>query len=135
MRNLLMTALAGSGLLLCSLTATAQDRDRDRDDYYNHQNGYYQQDGGEHVWLFNRLRSDLDRASTNEVPGSGDRMRIDRARHELNELQAKVSSGNYDRRDIQEAASAVDRVMDNNHMPDWARNRLSDDLGRLQNFR
>jgi hypothetical protein len=134
MRNLLMTALAGSGLLLCSLTATAQNRDRDRDDYYN-QNGYTQQNRGEHVWLFNRLRRDLDRVSANAIPGTGDQMRIDRARHEINELQAKVNSGNYDERDIREATQAVDRVMDQNHMPDWVRSQLNNDLANLQNFR
>ncbi len=135
MRSLLMTVLAGSGLLLCCLTASAQDRDRDRDDYYrNNQYGYQQQQqyGGEHVWLFNRLRRDLDRVSANAVPGTGDQMRIDRARQEINELQERVNSGNYDDRDLQEAVRAVDRVMDQNHMPDWARNRLSDDLNRLR---
>lgn len=134
MRNLLMTALAGSGLLLCTLTATAQNRDRDRDDYYN-QNGYYQQNRGEHEQVFNRLRRDLDQASANTVPGTGDRMRIDRARQEINELQAKVNSGNFDQRDIREANQAVDRVMDQNHMPDWARSQLNNDLINLRNFR
>lgn len=128
-----MTALAGSGILLCSLTATAQNRDRDRDGY--NQNGYYQQNRGEHVWVFNRLRRDLDRVSANAVPGTGDRMRIDTARHELNELQAKVNFGNYDQRDIREASQAVDRVMDQNHMPEWARSQLNNDLANLQNFR
>jgi len=134
MRNLLTTALAGTGLLICSLTANAQYRDQDRYPY-NNQYGY-QQNGGDHDWVFDRLQRDLDRASASATGGAGDRMRIERARQELNQLQASVDTGNFDRRDIDRAAMALQEVTSSNRMPDWARNRLSDDLSQLRdNFR
>lgn len=84
--------------------------------------------------VFNRLRRDLDRVSANSISGTGDQMRVDRARQELNELQNRVANGTFDERDIDHAVMAVQRVANENHMPDWARDQLSNDLSRLRNF-
>ncbi|HKE27757.1 MAG TPA: hypothetical protein VKB88_35620 [Bryobacteraceae bacterium] len=131
MRNLLVTALTGSGLLFGGLTLTAQNQYRYRSDQYS----YSEQQSDQQTTMFNRLRRDLDRVSDNSIAGTGDHLRIDRARQEINELQARVDNGTFDERDIDHAVMAVQRVLDDNHMPDWARNRLSDDLGQLRNFR
>ena len=130
----IMKVVAVSGLLLFGLTANAQyrprgyagyqdrdeDRDRDRD----------------RTRFFDRVRADLDRAEATTLPYTGDRARIDRARAEVNEVQRKVDAGIYDRRDLDDAIIAVQRVVDDNHMlSDSNRDYLAADLNHMRDFR
>jgi hypothetical protein len=131
MRNSLK-ALAVSGLLLFGLTANAQYRPRgdagyqDRDEYRDR----------ERARFLDRVRADLDRAEATTVPFTGDRARIERAREEVNAVQRKLEAGVYDRRELDDAIVAVQRVVDDNHMlSDSNRDFLAADLNHMRDFR
>jgi hypothetical protein len=127
-----MKALAASGLLLFGLTANAQYRPRG-------DAGYQDRDedrGRERARFFERVRADLDRAEATTLPYTGDRARIARARDEVNAVQRKLEAGIYDRRDLDDAIVAVQRVVDDNHMlSDSNRDFLSADLNHMRDFR
>ena|SRR5437870_5472032 len=127
MRHLLKV-FAASGLILFGLTANAQYQPRyyDRDEYRER----------ERARFFERVRAHLDRAEASTVPFTGDRNRIARAREELSPLQSRVEMGTLDRRGLDEAIIAVQRVVDNNHMlSDTNRELLYNDLNRMRDFR
>src|SRR5690242_916461 len=97
MKHLLLTTVAGAGLLFGGLAANAQTTYRVQ--YrYGYGQEQYQERGERGDWFFNRLRSDLDQAQATATPYSGDRWRIQRAREEVNELQQSWENGNRDPR-------------------------------------
>ena|SRR5947209_1205365 len=122
----LVKALAGSCLLLFTLTAAnaqyprGENRYQDRDDYRDQSR------------LFDRIRSDLDRAESNTFAFTGDRLRIARAREEVNEFQRSWEVGNYDWRQLNDATQAMQRVVDSNRLSDRNRDSLADDLSRMR---
>jgi hypothetical protein len=128
----LVKALAGSSLLLLSLTTTnaqqypprGDTRYQDRDDTYRRGR------------LFDRIRVDLDRAEASALPFTGDRMRIERAKQEMNEYQRSLDAGNYsDRRPLDDAVRALQRVLDaNTLLSDRNRDVLTEDLSRLHDW-
>lgn len=130
MRHLLLNALVGSGLLFGELTVGAFAQGEN----YGQQMYQYERHGAQHTQLFSRLRSDLDQVAANSAPGSPNRLRVDRALRDTNDLQNKVLSGTYDEHDLKHAAMSIDRVLNENPMPSWQHDRLSADLNRLQNL-
>ena len=125
MKHLLMKAVAGSGLLMMTLTASAQyqprrdyqDRDRIQDPYHDR--------------LFERLRSDLDRAHASTVPETAERDRVIRAEERVDEYQRMINSGDFDRRMFDATIAAVQQVVDMNRLPDDSRGLLVDDIRAL----
>ena len=124
----LMNAFVATSLLLSGLSVNAQwyprgedryDRDRDRD----------------YARLMDRIRTDLDRAQAATLPFTADRIRIVRAREGVNAFQRKMDAGNYDRRDLDDAVAALQRVVDSNrNLSDSNRDYLASDLSRMRDF-
>ena len=131
MRNI-MKAVAASGLLLVGLTANAQYRPRGDDGYQDRDEGRDR----DRARFFERVRADLDRAAATTLPYTDDRIRIIRAQEEVNAVQRQLESGIYDRRDLDDAIVAVQRVVSDNHMlSDSNRDFLGADLNHMRDFR
>jgi len=136
MKRVLLSSVAGAGLLMFSLAAGAQDRDRDRDDdsYHSGRDTYFR---GEH-WrgqLFERVREDVEHVRAVTWPGGGDEYRLGRTVEELNELQGKLANHVYDERELDDVIAALSRVASYNRMSPRDRDILSDDLSRLREYR
>jgi hypothetical protein len=80
--------------------------------------------------LFNRLRSDIERAEANSNWNGGDRRRFNKVREELGEFQR---SGN--RHELNDTISALQHVVNSNHLIYGDREVLARDLYQLQDFR
>ena len=129
MKQLLMKAVAGAGILFCGFTANAQYQPQ----YPNRYEHRY--DIQDHSRLFDRIRADLDRASASFWTGPGDRFRLNAAREQLNDLQNLVASGNFDGQELNQAIVALRRVVNNNRLSDRTREDLEQDLERMRELR
>ena len=127
MKHLLIKTLAGSGLLLMTLTASAQYYPRPEQREYQDD-----RDVRDHGRVFDRVRGDLDRAQAGALPFTADRTRLMRAREEVNDCQRMLSAGDYDRRQFDEAVVAVQRVAQLNRLSDYTRDNLYDDIRDLR---
>jgi hypothetical protein len=127
MKHLWIKTLAGSGLLLMTLTANAQYQPR-------HEYQYAQDERAtrENHRALDRTRDDLDNATAVALPFTGDRNRAVRAREEINECRELLASGDYDRRQFDDAIAAVQRVADMNRLSDRTRDNLLDDVHELR---
>ncbi|HXA66981.1 MAG TPA: hypothetical protein VNV82_17620 [Bryobacteraceae bacterium] len=129
MRSFPIFAIAG--LLAVGASAQPQyypgpppvDRYSDRGSYY----GRYERTPGD---LFNRLRSDIERAEANSNWNGGDRRRFNKVREELSEFQR---SGN--RHELNDTISALQHVVNSNRLLYGDREVLARDLYELQDFR
>jgi hypothetical protein len=138
MRNTVLKSLAGAGLLAFSLSvasgaAFAQDRDRD-DSYRTERDARFR---GEH-WrarLFEGVRQDVEHVRATTWPGGGDDYRLDRTVSQLNQLQAKLADHVYDERDLDDVIATLSRVVSDNRMAPRDRDMLTDDLGRMRDYR
>jgi len=129
MRSFPIFAIAG----LLAVGASAQpryypgpppvDRYSDRGSY----NGRFERTPGD---LFNRLRSDIERAEANSNWNGGDRRRFNKVREELSEFQR---SGN--RHELNDTISALQHVVNSNRLVYGDREVLARDLYQLQDFR
>ena len=133
MRKILIQSLVGTGLTFGALTLGAQqtspqpyqpqnyqryDRAADRDHYRNE--------------LLNRVRSDLNYAQTRAY--GGDKWRIARAKDTLGQFQSRMNSGQMDRRELSMTIDSVQRVVDNNRLPQRVQQNLNNDLSRLRDM-
>ena len=124
MRRLLVLSLAGSLLVL---TASAQYYPRRGDGRYPDRDDYGRNRGG---GPFDRVRADLDRAESASYPNGGDRHRIDKVREELNEFARSGRPG-----ELNEAISALQKVVNKNRLSYQDRDVLNQDLYQLRDFR
>ena len=85
--------------------------------------------------FFQRISEDLDRATSGANFYRGDQQRLARAKYQLNELQAKMSHGVYDERELNELIGALQRFAGSNRLAPRDRDILSEDLKRLDDFR
>ena len=120
------------------------DRDRGYPDQYRGQPGpdsYYRD---RDAWFrgndwranfFQRIRQDLDHATSGAFPFTGDRARLDRTRMELDQLQQKLSRGIYDERELDDVTRAMQGVLRANRLAPDDRAMLADDMNRLRDFR
>jgi len=120
MRQLPILAIAG----LLAAGAQAQYRP-DGDRYYDRED--YNRPRGD---LFNRVRVDLERAQANSNWNGGDRHRFAKVREELSEFQR---SGN--RHELNDAISALQKVVNDNRLVYRDRDVLAQDLYQLRDFR
>jgi hypothetical protein len=82
--------------------------------------------------LFDRLNTDLDRATAASVPSEGDRNRVDLAKRQISEIKSRLDKGNYEHRDMEEAINAVQRILSVNRLSREDRHFLRDDLAALR---
>jgi hypothetical protein len=134
MKSILLSSVAGAGLLLFSFTATAQDRPRDDDSYHSDRDAYFH----DQQWrghLFERVKEDVEHVREVTWPGGGDTYRLDKTVGELNELQGKLASHVYDERQLDDVIETLGRVASFNRMAPRDRNILNDDISRLREYR
>jgi len=106
----------------------------DFDGYYRDRDSFFQGNNGR-AMLFQRIRQDLDHATSGAFPFTGDRARLDRTRMALDELQQKLARGFYDERQLDETMAALQAVVDGNRLAPPDRAMLTDDLNRMRDFR
>jgi hypothetical protein len=124
MRRLLVLSLAGSLLVL---TASAQYDPRRGDGRYPDRDDYGRGRGG---GPFDRVRADLDRAESASYPNGGDRHRFNKVREELNEFARSGRPG-----ELNEAISALQKVVNKNRLSYQDREVLNQDLYQLRDVR
>ena len=134
MKNLIIKAVAGAGILFTGVAANAQyPYQYQPQDRYEQRYGYRY--GVEEAQLFDRIRAHLDRASMSPFTNAGDRFRINAARQELTDIENMMSSGQFSRREFNEAIRSLRRVINTNGLRDRNRELLENDLYRLQELR
>lgn len=115
-------------MLACfGVSAVAQDWQHDRDARFR----------GEEwrAHLFSHVRMDLDHVQGETWPRGGDRYRLERTKHELDELQGKLENHRYDEHELSDVIGSLNRVVADNHMSPRNRQILNDDLNRLRDYR
>jgi len=134
MKSILLSSVAGAGLLVFSFTATAQDRPREDDSYHSERDARFHD---EH-WrgrLFDDVREDVQHVQATTWPSGGDSYRLDRTMTELNQLQGKLANHVYDERDLDDVIGTLSRVVSDNRMAPRDRDILNDDLSRMRDYR
>ncbi len=127
MKHLLLKTIAGSGLMLFTLTANALPRqDNPR---YQDQDRRGDQD---HDRMFDRIRDDLDRAQSETLPFTADHNRLMDAKVRVNQCQRMLNDGSYDRRTFDFAVSSMQRVLDLNRLSDREHDYLSGDIQAMR---
>jgi hypothetical protein len=134
MKSILLSSVAGAGLLVFSLTAIAQDRDRDNDSYHSDRDARF----NDQHWrgrLFDDVRQDVQHVQTVTWPGGGDEYRLSATIDQLNQLQAKLADHVYDQSQLDQVIDALGKVASYNRMAPRDRDILNDDISRLRNYR
>jgi hypothetical protein len=85
--------------------------------------------------LVDRVHDDLNQAYGAWHFSNSDRDRLNNAEKQLREFAQQWSRGKFDKGDLDDAISAIQHALDNNHMPDRDREALSDDVSRLRRMR
>ena len=118
-------AVIASALFFGALTIGAQTY---RDD------SYYRRDNPSAFGLLlcDRVQADLSRASYDSYGG---RRRIERAHKEVSDFERRLSRGDFDKHELDEAIESVKHVVDSNSISGQARSILLEDLDRLRDFR
>jgi hypothetical protein len=132
MKNILLSSVAGAGLLVFSLGAVAQDRDQDS--YHSDRDAYFH----DQHWrghLFERVREDVQHVQAATWPGGGDQYRLGATVDQLNVLQDKLANHVYDERDLDAVIGTLSRVVTDNRMAPRDRDILTDDLSRMRDYR
>ena len=117
------------------------DRDFDRDrgrpdvDAYHRERETWFRGNNWRSMFFQRVREDLDHATSGAFPFTGDRARLARTQTELDELQQKLSRGFFDVRQLDDVTSSMQAVLQANRLAPDDRAMLTDDLSRVRDFR
>jgi hypothetical protein len=85
--------------------------------------------------FFQRIREDLDHATSGAFPFTGDRARLQRTQKNLDELQQKLARGYYDERELDQTMASLQAVLEGNRLAPRDRAMLTDDLSRMRDFR
>ena len=133
-RNVLLSSIAGAGLLICSLTIPAAAQDRDSDAYHHDRDAYFQGENW-HARLFDRVRDDVRHVQEVTWPSGGDQYRLDQTMDELNDLQAKLGNHVYDETELHRVIETLGRVASFNRMAPRDRDILNDDIARMREYR
>ena len=132
MKHLLIKALASSGLLLMTITASGQSYSRPQ--YPDRNQVQDEREARDNDQLFDRMRGDLDRAHAGTLPFTADRNRVVMARERAEACQRAINTGEYDRRMFDDTTAAIQRVVDLNRLSDQNRNYLVSDLEQLRSL-
>ena len=109
-------------------------RQFDRDSFYRDRDDSFRGNRWR-ISFFQRVRQDLDHATSGAFPFTGDRARLARTQMQLDELQRKLSAGFYDERELDEVIASLQVVMQANRLDRRDRAILTDDLNRMRDFR
>ena len=85
--------------------------------------------------FFQRIRDDLDHATSGAGPFTGDRARLQRTQRQLDELQQKLARGFYDERELDQTMASLQAVVQGNRLAPRDREMLMEDLSRMRDFR
>lgn len=133
-KSILLSSVAGAGLLVFSLTGMAQDRPRDSDSFHSDRDARFH----DQHWrgrLFDDVREDVQHVESTTWPSGGDQYRLDKTVDELNELQGKLANHVYDERELDMVIDTLGRVASYNEMAPRDRSIINDDVVRLRNYR
>jgi hypothetical protein len=131
MRHSLIKTIAASGLLLSGSIAAAQYQPRAP---YSFSQVQDEREVLHHDQVFDRVQGDLARAHSGALPFTADRDRVARAQDEVNHCQRAVATGDFDRRDFDQAIGAIQRVTDLNRLSDRTRDFLLADVRELRDL-
>src|SRR5579871_2436222 len=109
-------------------------RGEDSDSYHRDRDSSFQGNEGR-AMFFQRIREDLDHATSGAFPFTGDRARLERTQRELDELQKKLAMGYYDERSLDQTIAFLESVVQGTRLAPRDRDMLSDDLARMRDFR
>lgn len=85
--------------------------------------------------LVDRVHSDLNRGYGEWKVSKGDRDRLNNADKQLREFDHDWRKGKFDKGDLDDAISAIQHVLDNNHLTGGARDAISSDIQDLRHMR
>jgi hypothetical protein len=125
MKQFIVKAFAGAGILLCGLTANAQPQSR-----YDYRYRY----NDDQTRLLWRVQANLDRAAANTID-SGDRYRIISAKQEVMDVRNDLANGRMDNRELQQAIRSVRQVLNTATLTPRDRDILENDLVRMRELR
>jgi hypothetical protein len=118
-----------AGLIIAAflgLSAVAQDWYHDRDARYRGEQWR------SHVFL--HVRSDLDHVWSARRASEKERMRIERTKQELTELQEKLDQGRFDNGTLNDVIDSIRKSANDDRLAPRDRAVLSDDLNRLKDY-
>ena len=84
--------------------------------------------------FFQRVREDLDHATSGAFPFNGDRARLSRTQMQLDDLQQKLSRGFFDQRQLDDVVVSMRLILQANRLDPLDRTILADDVNRLRRF-
>ena len=108
-------------------------RGEDLDSYHQARDNSYRERG--RAMFFQRIREDLDHATSGAFPFNGDRARLQRTEAQLDELQQKLARGYYDERELDQTMASLQAVVEGNRLAPRDREMLTEDLSRMRDFR
>jgi hypothetical protein len=85
--------------------------------------------------LFDRTRTDLDRASAYPYASKGDRKRFDEARTRLFDFESRFDQGRYEKHYLDGAIDHIQHVVSSNSLDPGSRGALAEDLRRMRDYR
>lgn len=85
--------------------------------------------------LVDKVHLDLNHAYGAWHFTNKDRDRLNHAEKQLREFSRKWDNGKFDKGDLDDAISSVQHVLDNNHLPMFDRDALSNDVTQMRNMR
>jgi hypothetical protein len=124
MRSMLKITLIAAGLLTFAALAPAQ---------YGPEGGPYQPDSVS--GLVDRVHTDLNHGYEQWHLSKGDRDRLNNAEKQLREFVRQWREGKFDKGDLDSSISAVQHVLDNNHLSGEARDAIWNDCEQLRHMR
>ena len=85
--------------------------------------------------LVDKVHSDLNRGYGEWKLTKGDRERLNNAEKQLREFERDWRHGKFDKGNLDDSISAVQHVLDNNHLTGGARDALWSDVEQLRQMR
>ena len=85
--------------------------------------------------LVEKVHADLNQGYDRWHLSKGDRERLNKAEKRLRAFASDWRRGKFDKDDLDDSISAIQHVLDNNHLSGADRDALSDDVGRLRDMR
>lgn len=119
---------AGLIMLACfGFHAVAQDW------YHNREGRFQGEEWRAHV--FEDVRMDLDHVGSAIWASGKERVRLDRTKEELAQLQGKLDAGLYDEHELNDVIDSLAKSANDHRLAPRDRDVLSDDLNRLRDYR
>jgi hypothetical protein len=85
--------------------------------------------------LVDRVHADLNHAYSVFHFSGDDRERLNKAEKESREFAQKWAKGKFDKDQLDDVISSIQHVLDNNKLPEEARDSISMDVAQLRNMR